>query len=81
TENKDSTELESKKEGKARSRSYSLETVRQRYPRAYERWTKDEDVRLKIEYDKGLGIQPLSEMFQRQPGSIRSRLRKLGILR
>lgn len=74
-------ELESPKGEKDRSRSYSLETVRQRYPRAYEKWTEDEDVRLKIEYGKGLGIQPLSEMFQRQPGSIRSRLRKLGLVK
>lgn len=74
-------ELESPKGEKVRSRSYSLETVRMRYPRAYKKWTEDEDVRLKFEYGKGLGIQPLSEMFQRQPGSIRSRLRKLGLVK
>jgi hypothetical protein len=74
-------ELESKKERKIRSRSYSLETVRQRYPRAYEKWTEDEDARLKVEYGKGLGIRLLSEMFQRQPSAIRSRLRKLGIVK
>jgi hypothetical protein len=81
TENNDNTELESKKEGKDRTRSYSLETVRQRYPRAYEKWTEDVDARLRIEYGKGLSIQLLSEMFQRQPSAIRSRLRKLGILK
>jgi len=74
-------ELESKKEGKVIPKSYNLETIRRRYPRAYEKWTEEDDVRLKIEYGKGLGIQPLSEMFQRQPGSIRSRLRKLGLVK
>jgi hypothetical protein len=80
TESKDNKELKSKKEGKVMSRSYSLETIHRRHPRAYERWTEDEDARLKIEYGKGLDIQLLSEMFQRQPSAIRSRLRKLGIL-
>lgn len=73
--------LRSNKESKTIPKSCSLESIRRQYPRAYEKWTKEEDVRLKIEYDKGLGIQPLSEMLQRQPGSIRSRLRKLGILK
>lgn len=81
TENKDNKELESQKERKVRSRSCSLETIRQRYPRAYEKWTDDEDARLKVEYDKSLDIQLLSKMFQRQPGAIRSRLWKLGILK
>lgn len=81
TENKYNKELESKKERRGRSRFYSLETVRQRYPRAYEKWTDDEDARLKVEYDKSLDIQLLSKMLQRQPGAIRSRLRKLGILK
>lgn len=80
-ESKDSKELESKNEGKVRSRSYSLGTLRQRYPRAYEKWTEDEDARLKVEYGKGLGIRLLSEMFQRQPSAIRSRLRKLGLVK
>lgn len=81
TENRTNKELESKKEGRVRSRSYSLETVRQRYPKAYEKWTEDEDARLKVEYVKGLGIRLLSEMFQRQPSAIRSRLRKLGLVK
>jgi hypothetical protein len=73
--------LEPKKEGKVIPGSYNLETIHRRYPRAYEKWTEEEDVRLKIEYGKGLGIQPLSEMFQRQPSAIRSRLRKLGLVK
>lgn len=81
TKNKDNKDLESQKEQRVMPKSYSLKTVRQRYPRAYEKWTEDEDVRLKIEYGKGLGIQPLSEMFQRKPSAIRSRLRKLGLLK
>jgi len=72
-------ELESKKEGKVISKSYSLESIRRQYPRAYENWTDDEDIRLKVEYSKGLSIQLLSERFQRQPSAIRSHLQKLGL--
>lgn len=72
-------ELESRKEGKVISKSYSLENIRRQYPRAYENWTDNEDMRLKVEYSKGLNIQLLSERFQRQPSAIRSRLQKLGL--
>lgn len=73
-------EVESKKEGKTTPKSYHLEAIRRQYPRAYENWTDDEDTRLKVEHGKGLSIKLLSEMFQRQPGAIRSRLRKLDIM-
>jgi hypothetical protein len=58
----------------------TLEKIRLQYPRAYEKWTDEEDTRLKVEHDKGLSARLLSEMFQRQPSAIRSRLRKLGIV-
>lgn len=61
-------------------KSYTLEKIRQQYPRAYEKWTDDEDTHLQDEYSKGLSVQQLSETFQRQPGAIRSRLRKLGLM-
>jgi hypothetical protein len=52
--------------------------IRTRYPRAYERWTEDEDDLLNQKFAGKATIQELSEFFQRQPGAIRSRLRKLG---
>lgn len=58
----------------------TLEKIRLKYPRAYEKWTDDEDTRLRVGHDKGLSIRLLSEMFQRQPSAIRSRLRKLSIV-
>jgi len=61
-------------------KSSTFEKIRQRYPRAYEKWTGDEDIRLQNEYNKGLNVQQLSEILQRQPSAIRSRLRKLGIV-
>jgi len=64
-----------------KGKPYNFEKIRQQYPRAYERWTGDEDIRLQDEYNKGLSIRQLSETFQRQPGAIRSRLQKLGLVK
>ena len=58
----------------------TLEKIRLQYPRAYEKWADDEDTRLQEGYNKGLSVPQLSETFRRQPGAIRSRLRKLGLM-
>lgn len=63
-----------------KSKAYNLDNIRQKYPKAYERWTSDEDERLKTKYHEGIGIVELATFFQRQPSAIRSRLAKLGLL-
>jgi hypothetical protein len=73
-------EVQSNKESKITSQSCSLERIRRQYPKAYESWTQEEDARLKVEYGKGVSIQLLSPMFQRQPSAIRSRLRESGVV-
>lgn len=60
-------------------KSYRIEQVRKKYTRAYGKWTDDEDARLKNEYSKGKTISELVNIFQRKPGAIHSRLKKLGI--
>lgn len=52
--------------------------VRQTYPQAYQPWSPDEDERLMAERGRGHGIGHLARSFQRNPGAIISRLRKLG---
>ena len=54
------------------------EKIRQKYPRAYVKWTRDEDENLQNEYASGREIGELAQSFQRQPAAIRSRLQKLG---
>lgn len=61
-------------------KSYSVKAVREIHPRAYEPWTKSEDERLKQRYQQGVTINNLAKEFQRKPGGIRSRLKKLGLL-
>jgi len=66
--------------GENESKAYSIQEIRQKYPKAYERWTGDEDVHLKNEFTKGKTINELADIFQRKPNAIRSRLQKLGLL-
>ncbi len=56
------------------------EKIRQKYPRAYVKWSQDEDENLKKEYASGQQIDELAQRFQRQPSAIRSRLQKLGLI-
>ena len=62
--------------------------AKQARPRAYEKWTDEEDERLRqawaeqetVEETTTGKIRALAEDFQRKPGAIRSRLKKLGLL-
>ena len=61
----------------AEPKAYTLEEVRQKYPRAYEKWNPTEDERLTRKHNEGISITKLAAIFQRRPSAIRSRLRKL----
>jgi predicted Holliday junction resolvase-like endonuclease len=61
-------------------KSYSIKDIQEMHPRAYEPWTKAEDERLRQRYKQGVAINDLAREFQRKPGGIRSRLKKLGLL-
>jgi hypothetical protein len=62
----------------ARKSSY-VEEARREFPRAYTSWTEDEDSRLADAYAQGKTINELAHTFQRKPGAIASRLRKLAL--
>jgi len=63
-----------------REKAYNVQTVRQTYKKAYEKWTPDEDKELATNYNQGLTISQLAEKHQRKEGAIRSRLTKLGLM-
>lgn len=63
------------------TKAYSVEEVRRAYPRAYTKWTREEEDALRDKYLNGNTIKELASIFQRKPSAIRSRLRKLGLLR
>jgi len=53
--------------------------IRENYPRAYESWSDIEDEHLRQAYRKVASPRRLADVFLRQPGAIRSRLKKLGL--
>lgn len=55
-----------------------LKQIRVSYPNAYDKWTEFDDELLKQEFAKGMSVSELSKIFRRQPGAIRSRIRKFG---
>jgi len=59
--------------------AYSVEQIRREYPKAYMKWTKEEDECLARLYRDGKTVSQLAGIFQRQPGAIRSRLHHLGL--
>ncbi|MDP3957562.1 MAG: PIF1 family DEAD/DEAH box helicase [bacterium] len=61
------------------SQSHSYEKIRAIHPQAYRAWSKDEEVKLQKLYHKGIQIREMAEILGRQPGGIRSRLKKLGL--
>lgn len=55
-----------------------IAAVRKQHPRAYERWTADEDARLGEVF--GGAINGLASTHGRQPSAIVARLKKLGLI-
>ncbi len=51
--------------------------IRKKHPRAYEPWSDEEDRLLIKLYNEEPSIAALSKIFQRQPGAITARIRKL----
>ena len=66
--------------GVGRRRGSSLEEKRSLHPRAYAPWTPEEEQRLIEMHTAGASVDRISAAIQRQPGGVRSRLRKLGLL-
>lgn len=54
--------------------------IRRIHPRAYMPWRAEDDDRLKAGFARGEEIELLATVLQRQPGAIRSRLQKLGLI-
>jgi ATP-dependent DNA helicase RecQ len=59
-------------------KSYSVVDIQKKHLTAYQKWTKEEEQKLISGYNNGRTIKELSELLGRQPGGIRSRLKKLG---
>jgi len=61
------------------SKSYSFMGIRKKYPNAYEKWSNEQDRKLKEYFDLGLSTSEIANKLQRKSGAIRSRIKKLGL--
>lgn len=59
---------------------YSVYACRQEFPNAYLPWNENDDAELVRLWSGGVTLEELSSRFQRKPGAVVSRLKKLGLL-
>jgi (p)ppGpp synthase/HD superfamily hydrolase len=57
--------------------TYSVYACRQEFPNAYEPWSEDDDWTLTKMWCGGVAVKELADHFQRKPGAILSRIKKL----
>jgi hypothetical protein len=57
-----------------------VEQVRQKHPRAYEKWEASEEDQLVLLFEQGKSINELAELISRNPGAVQTRLRRLGLI-
>lgn len=69
-----------KRDSRGKTYHERLAEIRKKHPRAYDKWTPDEEQELLRKYQNGATINELSVLLARRPGAIRSRLRKRGLL-
>ena len=58
-----------------------LKEIKKSYPKAYESWNEEEERKLEQLFKSGLKPSEISKKLKRQPSAIRSRLRRLGLLK
>lgn len=63
------------------SKTFSVAEVRKDFGQAYMPWNSEDDEYLRSRFGEGASIEELTEEFARNSGAIRSRLRKLGLLK
>lgn len=57
----------------------SMEAVKEKYPNAYQPWTREDDRRLELMYFEGKPASEIATLFQRNPGAITARIEKLDL--
>ena len=61
------------------SKNNKITEIKEKHPRAYEKWTIEEEQWLKNYLVEGLSIKEIAEILERQPGAISSRIIKLSL--
>lgn len=60
--------------------TYSVYVCQQEYPNAYQPWSEDDDVKLTQMWCNGATTKDIAAHFQRKPGAITSRIKKLELV-
>lgn len=60
--------------------TYSVYACQQEYPNAYQPWSEDDDVKLTQMWCNGATTKDIAAHFQRKPGAITSRIKKLELV-
>jgi hypothetical protein len=60
-------------------KAYDVAVIRKEHNQAYAPWSEEDDEYLRNRFLEGASLEDLVSEFGRQPGGIRSRLRKLGL--
>ena len=63
-----------------RGQVVNLEEIREKYPRAYEKWDEAEDRRLLTLFKQGKTFKEISAILERNIGAIVSRLKRLNLI-
>jgi hypothetical protein len=66
--------------GPVPAKAYDIAAIRKEYCQAYAPWSDQDDEYLRFRFLEGATLEDLVSEFGRQPGGIRSRLRKLGLV-
>ena len=53
------------------------ERAKEKYPNAFEKWSKKDDADLALMFSEGKTVEELAEHFQRNTGGIKARIEKL----
>ena len=61
-------------------KTYDVAAIRKEHSQAYAPWSEQDDEYLRSRFLEGATLEDLVSEFGRQPGGIRSRLRKLGLV-
>jgi hypothetical protein len=62
------------------ARASFIDRARATHARAWARWTREEDARLTALFAEGMSRAAIARELERQPGAVRSRLLKLGLI-
>lgn len=54
--------------------------IKKESPHAYQEWSSEEEAKLKEHFSRGIPIEDIAVLFQRQEGGIKARLKRLGLI-